>query len=1493
MSVIDDIIKKYKYGQQSAVESVIQKYRNVSVEQARERARQAELEAKKSVAKRFFEELKPATKKVAREFFSRPAASFGQEVLTRVTGKEQKFKPVGRFAKALYGEEEIRPTSSRLEGYLKEKGVDPKKAKFAGAALGVPLGLLEADPRTGLKQSVKSIVKDVKLVKSGAKTVKEVLPQFKGFTDLTTKILNKLKGKSVTSKQEILDFTNSSDLKQPERDLIRKVLGDTGIDETDINVAKDFIDSVRTGKVGGAKVPLKERLPFEIEARQLAPGWGINPELPPSKLANAFDNYLTKNKSKEVVHVQAFANKVKTELLPLKVNDKQVPNSISTKNFRYENVTLPDELRGPVANYQERIYESPIKTSAGDIHFSGSSENYFAHTRIEDLADRPITQAQRSAARVEGDALGIRKDIAKVTNKTRRVIELQSDLFQKGRFSELSDRVTSEMGTGLNKEGVLREAAENPKSYAASQLKREKEMGQLEPYRNTWHERVIREEVKQAAIDGKTKLQFPTGETAMKIEGLGETNNWVTAQSMARNSNVAPAELKVGLEIGTKTPLGNLGTDRWIITDILGDGKFKAVPKDSIIAKQNESFVPAREQTRLPNGDLYMSRNVETFDISGKVDTNNPIYRFYEKEVGRYLKNKYNATLITDPRGVKWWEVSVDKTLAKAPVEAFGIAAGVEVDEEGRIQLNPEQAALGVLGIGAIKGRKQLLGLGGRIKRALGLKIQELDSPAGKALAPLLRKSSYLKSTTKPTNLQVNVENFNISEAAKKVITDTVSDIRPTLELKVGNKLTNKEVLDLAEKSSEVLSRAVGAEQTLRWEVAMKNLRSSIAMSAQNETVDKAFIESVKILKSQGTDIARKLQSLSIAADARTPKEELIAAVLSVTDNMDEILRAAEGVDFNNFKQAANFYRTFVKPTAVEWIDLLRYNSTLSSPLTQIINAFSNLVNGLVVAPVEKVLVGGLDFLGTGERTQLATEVAPYLRGYFTSIRRASNRFFDVLAGRKAMTNLDTRQIPLATKGIKGVAVKTLSYPMRLLDATDQFFTELIESAETAALTYRKSKGITVGNIAVQAKEAAEYRLFRQDLFNEGQGAVLDAIDTFTSKVFALRNSPNPIVSTVAKFTVLFLKTPMNIFKQGVEFSPAGFATTVGARNKSEQFVRAAIGTAVFGGAALYLASDKLTWAEPTSEKQKNAWRAAGKQPYSVKFGDTWYSYQKLPPALAFPFAMTAALHDAKKNKKADDTTTDIILTSIAKWGEFLSDQSYARNFGDLLTAFKRGESGIARLVSNYPQQLIPYRALTGWLTRLLDDVQRKPDPSADFIDKQIQLLMMNYPGLSEKVPARTNEKGEPIPALNRAWNAVSPIRAQEEVAEFARFLDDYERYSAAVRTRDTQKTKDKEPVQKIYDDLQKMKEAGNTEQANKIYRALPKEQKKLYDELKSSAKTKATNDMKIQLFPLYEELQALKASGRQAEADRRYNQLSKEEKRVYQLIKKQFSDDE
>ncbi len=473
---------------------------------------------------------------------------------------------------------------------------------------------------------------------------------FAGFQDLSTKLLEKLKGRTTVSKQFISDLNKSPDLKQVERDIIQNVLDGYGEKiRTDINIG---IPGVKVKEFTSDQIPVKE-----------------------------------------------FADKVKAELLPLKRQDitarlydwEKKKWKSPDINARYEFVALPQESRGNIARYSEIMYESPIKTSAGKIHFGG--ENYFGHTRIEDMA-RP---------RFEG-AQDLAKDTFRDANTTRRVIEVQSDLYQKGAMAEEVARVGKvkrgmigaklEMLPGESAQEFMKRRIAYQKSLmGVPEKSRLAEIVKLQQYNDpTAHFRMVREEVKQAAIDGKTKLQFPTGETAMKIEGLGEVNprGWRIPGKGPQGSALMLGpenanRLKVGMEL-TKSDAGD-----WIITDILGDGKFKAVPKESLKTSPTDFLEKSTLQSvKVGNKEFYYNRSVvqEQFDISGKVDTSNPIYQFYEKDLGKYLRNKYGATTITDNKGVTWNEIAIKPEMAKQPVEAFRMA-GLESQLGGKI--TPEQ----------------------------------------------------------------------------------------------------------------------------------------------------------------------------------------------------------------------------------------------------------------------------------------------------------------------------------------------------------------------------------------------------------------------------------------------------------------------------------------------------------------------------------------------------------------------------------------------------------------------------------------------------------------------------------------------------------------------------------------------------------------------------------------------------------------------------------
>lgn len=503
-----------------------------------------------------------------------------------------------------------------VEKYIREtKGINKARESAKLKELYAHYKRLSKQWDTVNKTARKGIEKEIRRVQKKIANQKyRKQAKFRTEESVTLKTLDRIKEdikKPVVSKQALLAYANRGDIKQAERDIIRQVL-----------------DEMPDGKVS----------------------------------------------------VEEFSNKVKSELLPLKTISSEKGETIydprkSLGSPMYENITLPDKIRGNVANYTENVYTSPIKNSAGDVHFSDGAKNYFSHTRVEDMADK----------------------------KTRRVIEVQSDLMQKGglerefgkpRFDyyyqkdgfshEDIKNILGEKKAELRSRHWYKDEPNskrivdkidgeyldivNDKQKLKQILKKKEEeylkkSAKLRPYRNTWHERIIREEMKKASEDGIKKLQFPTGETAMKIEGLGREENFMLNDDMGTLLN--QNNIKKGETITRMT--GGRGTvdDEWVITDVLGNGKFKAVPKsalDKFDGKVNDETV---------NHPLVHNL-IETFDISGELDKSNPIYKFYEKDVQKFLKKIHpEMKRVTNENGVSWFEINPTKKEGFSPVQAF------------------------------------------------------------------------------------------------------------------------------------------------------------------------------------------------------------------------------------------------------------------------------------------------------------------------------------------------------------------------------------------------------------------------------------------------------------------------------------------------------------------------------------------------------------------------------------------------------------------------------------------------------------------------------------------------------------------------------------------------------------------------------------------------------------------------------------------------------
>lgn len=522
--------------------------------------------------------------------------------------------------------------------------------------------------------------------------------------NLTTKILNRLGERKTVSKTFISDLAKMPDIKQKEKDLINEVLKGEG---ATINV-EEFKQKVRA-----------ELLPLQLQ-NELAKG-AKNTVHDKVNKAFAFlgtqgitmeedmgGGYYPVDTDGNPLEYDELSEEVQGAINVIAADYERIQND-ELNTFipnKYQRISLPKEIKGTVASYDEHVYVSPIETSAGDIHFSGV-DNYFGHTRIENMEDK----------------------------ETRRVIETQTDLYQQDRVDsslnlpyEVKELRSMEAFRNLAQIGLDQGKSEQEvfdgmqkakpslfnginslyevdqriaflKKQNAPQIEESsKKIKRVEQYGNpTAHYRMDREEIRRAAIDGVKKLQFPTGITALKIEGhwdkySGE-HGWQAidgAEKEAQNGFPGVGYLPTKELTDKDIKTGQIIKDKrgyvWIIVSDKGDGAFVAMPYGKTFIKEGKEFLEGLDSDIATKSD-YEIGQAWAHEIDGHIDDDgdmgenfsiktsdeykkSPIYKFYQNDQGKYLKNTYSAKEVTDKQGQTWFEVEIKPEMG-GRVEAF------------------------------------------------------------------------------------------------------------------------------------------------------------------------------------------------------------------------------------------------------------------------------------------------------------------------------------------------------------------------------------------------------------------------------------------------------------------------------------------------------------------------------------------------------------------------------------------------------------------------------------------------------------------------------------------------------------------------------------------------------------------------------------------------------------------------------------------------------
>ncbi len=324
--------------------------------------------------------------------------------------------------------------------------------------------------------------------------------------------------------------------------------------------------------------------------------------------------------------------------------------------------------------------------------------------------------------------------------------------------------------------------------------------------------------------------------------------------------------------------------------------------------------------------------------------------------------------------------------------------------------------------------------------------------------------------------------------------------------------------------------------------------------------------------------------------------------------------------DMDDPAKLGKFIADMQKATVWDMIREAWINGLLSGPRTHAANILSNTLTALWQVP-ETFVAEQIGRLHGGDKVQ-SGEAAARLVGLIEGAKEGLVVGARHIRHGEALDAVSKAEL-IERKAIPGKLGSVIRIPSRILEAEDQVFKAINYRAEINALALRQAmkeghRGASLTRRVAElranpthkmqhaAHQAALYQTYQNKLGVKGQW------------VMNLREAV-----PLGWLIMPFIRTPANILKYAAERTPLGLLMKPVRENLSGangtvardiQLARIALGTAVMVAVVGLAIAGHITGGPPDDPEEERVLRATGWQPYSLRIGDTYYSYQRMDP---------------------------------------------------------------------------------------------------------------------------------------------------------------------------------------------------------------------------------------------------------------------------------------
>jgi len=449
-------------------------------------------------------------------------------------------------------------------------------------------------------------------------------------------------------------------------------------------------------------------------------------------------------------------------------------------------------------------------------------------------------------------------------------------------------------------------------------------------------------------------------------------------------------------------------------------------------------------------------------------------------------------------------------------------------------------------------------------------------------------------------------------------------------------------------------------------------------------------------------------------------------------------------------------YRWLEKQKQSSAMDKIRsyyYANILSGVKTHERNFIGNVANiagNLVTHPIGAGIDAATSAVTGAPRTMRLDEMPTQFAGALAGLERGIRDFaFTMKEGvspdalSRSLHTGELGKLDIPRVEFAGGGANPFNLPGRFLDASDTLFRSISKNMELYGLasTTAKNEGLTgpafLDRVATLRSATTpegvalrdQAHLFaRRSVFQEQPGEAVQKVQELV-RIF-------PWLS----FIIPFIKTPANILRQGIEFSPLGVAMPAfrqGGRAGAQAQARVAAGTAAAGALAYLAATGRLSGSGPSNQAERNALYEKGWNPNSVKIGDKWVSYQLFQPVSVQAAIIANAFEQAAEGGDEESYATAGANILSRSMNSFLN-QSFLSGLFDFVEAIQSVDRSAARVAGRTASGFVPLVSLQRQIAQGMDPVIRQPRTVE-------QNVLTSLPGLSQSVPARLTRFGEEV----------------------------------------------------------------------------------------------------------------------------------------------------